>query len=110
MSVGYYSQADEGSPYYEEDYKDHLVCPECGDSVLISEYGDTWLCESCWEEGTISDLHCREPITIKSDKESTQFTCGVCGEKWNLVSPQSDSDTCPRCGVTVYSDKGGKRE
>ena len=35
--------------------------------------------------------------------ESTQFTCGNCGEKWNLVSPKSDTDTCPECGITVYS-------
>ena len=40
-----------------------------------------------------------------SDKEPTQFTCGSCGDKWNLISPQSDTDTCPRCGTTVYSDK-----
>ncbi len=42
--------------------------------------------------------------SILSDKETTQFTCGSCGEKWNLISPKSDSDTCPGCGITVYSD------
>lgn len=45
-------------------------------------------------------------VSIESQQlgtESTQFTCGHCGEKWNLVSPKSDTDTCPECGMTVYS-------
>ncbi len=43
-----------------------------------------------------------EDATIDSE-ESTEFTCHVCGEKWNLISPKSDTDTCPECGITVYS-------
>ena len=46
-----------------------------------------------------------EDESIDSDTETTQFTCGVCGEKWNLISPKSDIDNCPECGITVYSDK-----
>ena len=62
MSIGYYSQDDDGSPHFEEDPKNRLVCPNCGEDVLISEYGETWLCEGCYEEGMVNDLHCREPI------------------------------------------------
>ena len=48
--------------------------------------------------------------SVDSDKESTQFNCGACGDKWNLISPQGDTDTCPRCGMTVYSDKQRTQE
>ena len=62
MSIGYYSQDDDGSPHFEEDPKNRLVCPDCDEDVLISEYGETWLCEGCYEEGQVKDLRCRESI------------------------------------------------
>ena len=43
MSTAFYKQD-------EEDYFLRLVCPECGDEVFISEYGETVFCESCGEE------------------------------------------------------------
>ena len=63
MSVGFYSQNDEKSPYYEEDLDLVLVCPKCGQPVLISEYGGTYLCENCWEEGAVSNLEASQDYT-----------------------------------------------
>ena len=73
----------------------------------------TWFdfhCENCDAEDCFGCTfeHLRTMLgmpSVKSDKETTQFICGNCGEKWNLVSPKSDIDTCPECGITVYSDK-----
>ena len=77
MSIGYNSQDDEGSINFEENPNARLVCPECDDDVLISEYGDTWLCEGCFEEGKVTDLHTRIPVeelvsAKYTEKRSTQ--------------------------------------
>ena len=73
MSEGFYSQFDEKSPYYEEDPDLVRVCPDCGEPVLISEYGGTYLCENCWEEGAVSNLSCKESqVTHANRTEETQ--------------------------------------
>ena len=100
-------------------------CEHCGKTPASfsgwGTYGDEGehiplkLCEECTSDlDEIARIVKKKDAlpSIKSDKETTQFTCGVCGEKWNLVSPKSDIDTCPECGITVYSDSlrstGGK--
>jgi ribosomal protein S27E len=55
------------SAFYKqnEDYFLRLVCPECSDEVLISEYGETVFCETCGEEYPISKAPTRQTLGDK---------------------------------------------
>lgn len=46
----------------------------------------------------------RKYNSSEDTKIDTQFTC-ECGAKWNLISPLSDTDTCPDCGILVVSKR-----
>ena len=61
-------------PQDEEDYYIRLVCPDCGNEVLRSEYGETVFCEVCGEEHPISKAPTRESYgnMQSSDKTGTK--------------------------------------
>ena len=63
MILEYYSQDEELSPHWEENPDDRLVCPECGCDVIMDDQSLTFICTECMEDGLVSNLSCRVPIT-----------------------------------------------
>ena len=69
MSIEYYSQDEVDSPHFEENPDNRLVCPECDEDVVMDDQSLTFWCMECQEEGLVTNLSTREPITsITSDK------------------------------------------
>ena len=66
-------------------------CPICHTKMKQDVERDEWVCPKC-------------TMTFPHLPQTTQFTC-ECGAKWNLISPESDTDRCPDCGMIV----GGKQ-
>ena len=48
-----------------------------------------------------------ENISPEDTIIDTQFSC-ECGAKWNRISPPSNTDTCPDCGILVVSKEESK--
>jgi len=68
MSVSFYKQDDE-----EPNPEFRLVCPYCGDEILISEYGEKVICLKCEIEFSISEAVSKDSwIRLSSPKVKTE--------------------------------------
>lgn len=57
----------------EDDYNLRLVCPACGDEVLLSEYRETVFCEACGDEfpifNALSRINYESVVSIEGRTE-----------------------------------------
>ena len=67
-----------------DDGEGYLECPNCG--MLLTIYGDEWICEYCDNEGK------DDRVEYVKEEEREVFTCPECGAEMD------DDGYCDYCG------------